>query len=136
MSDDLVRQVLQHFDYLPRSGMVIVKPGGYDVTMRRPRKRGRVDVLGKVCDSARVVWVLHHKAWPPAPLWRVNDDITDDRIENLKLHLPDGTVEGAGNRWIARPLGFMRRGDILGVFRTFEGALAASEAHKRGLDLV
>lgn len=135
MSSMLVDKVLQQFDYKP-SGMVIARMGRYDVTLRRRGKRGRVDVLGRVYDSTKIVWILHHKALPPARLRRVNGDVTDDRIENLAVKLPDGTVEGAGDRWIARPKGFKRRGDVIGVFRTYEKALAAFEAWERAADLV
>ncbi len=104
--------------------------------MRRKGKRGRVGVLGKVYDSSKIVWIWHHKALPPARLLRVNGDVTDDRIENLGVRLPDKTVEGGGNRWIARAPTFTRRGDILGVFKSFEKACAAVDRHQRGEDLV
>lgn len=131
----LVRRVLEQLDYVAHTGMLVTISGRIPMTKRKPGKHGMVNLLGDNHSSAKLVWVWHHHSVPPNGLRHANKDKADDRIGNLRLRLLDGSVEGIGARWVARMPGAPRN-EIIGVFRSYEKALAAYESYKLCADLV
>ncbi len=132
----IVRQVLQQLDYVPHTGKLVGRINRIPMTRVDRRGYGYIDMLGDRHRSAVLVWVWHHKALPPGPLRHANGDKADDMISNLWTRTFDGSVEGSGKRWIARGPNPSRRGDIIGVYRSFEKALAAREDWEKGANLV
>ena len=73
-------------NYDPKTGRLIFKHTGWLATRYYrglPHPRVRVD--GHSFMAAKVVWALHHGAWPEENLVRRNGKKDDDRIENLAL---------------------------------------------------
>lgn len=91
------------------------------VLTRRPAKgRATVVLMGEKFSSASAVWFYHHGNFPPGSRFmRCNNDRSDDRIENLGILTADEKLAGAGDYWAV---------DLLGVFASYEAALAAYEA--------
>lgn len=44
-----------------------------------------VTIQGVTTPIARIVWLMHHGEWPPAPIKYKNENSLDTRIENLEL---------------------------------------------------
>lgn len=101
------------------------------LTRRRSNGKATVTLMGQTLTSAVGVWFWHHESFPAGTRFkRMNGDRTDDHIENLGIFTRDGCLEGAGHRWVAREAGASRN-DIIGVFRSYEGALRAVEKAQR-----
>lgn len=122
---------------------------------------GRVSFYTMTAASARVVWLLHHGRWPDGKLGRRDNDVRNDRIENL--YEPRVEREQAARRAaMAEPKVFGKRvrknpsrgvarcgpdhwqayvridgkQKGLGRFKTEAEAIAARAAWDGGLDLV
>jgi hypothetical protein len=98
----------------------------------------------------RLVWLLHKGYWPAADLDHINEDKTDNRIENLReatraqnmqnVRVHKHNTSGCkGVAWYA-PRGKWRayifcnyRQRHLGLFSTFTDAVAARKAAERQL---
>ena len=112
------------------------------ITGNKARKMVRID--GYTVEAAKLVWLLHHNAWPERRLVRQDGDYLNDRIENLALS------KGAAGPERKRPPGVAKyydrwqayarlpdgRNKNLGVFRTQEAAMAARKAWDDANDLV
>jgi hypothetical protein len=115
--------------------------GEYLATYTTTQGNKRVNTVridGFAIPAARVVWLLHHRAWPPSALLRRDGDSLNDRIENLipRTEAPPNIKRG---RERSRPIGVARRYDrwqayvrfpggvqkTLGVFKTEAEAVAA-----------
>lgn len=126
-------------------------------TRRNKYGRGMVRFDGFSVSSNHLVWFLHHRRWPEGRLIHLDDDVTNDRIENLgpkRQRIPDEApvdvnpperrgrprfrpvgVARLHDRWQAyAPLPLGRRKN-LGVFKTQEAAVAARKAWDDGDDL-
>lgn len=62
-----------------------------------PKGKGylRVHVEGRSYAVHRLIWLMHTGAWPKDQLDHINRVRTDNRIENLRVHLPT-VFEAAG----------------------------------------
>lgn len=116
----------------------------------RGRKTGYVTLGARRFTAARVVWLLHKKAWPQTDLRHRNGNNSDDRMENLsdqpkpkttarkkrefKRKHPVGVAPMGPNHWqaYARPGGVAK---FLGRFKTQEEAIAARARFDAGCDL-
>lgn len=117
---------------------------------KRSSARGRnfVQVDGFRPEAARVVWLLHHGAWPAGRLGRRDGDNFNDRIENL--FVMETEPRGKPGRTRSRPAGVARLHDRwqayaplpngrrkhLGVHLTEEAAIAARARWDAAQDLV
>ena len=131
--------------------------GGSSVATRyvgRLKRAGVVDIDGMRVSSAKLVWLLHHGAWPVEDIGRRDGDVLNDRIENLfdkgvEPKRPVGRPPGTGAKragpsaWITGSPGALKawgKGPhcklFLGLFTDNATALAACEAFERGEDLV
>ena len=102
------------------------------VVSNRARHMVRVD--GFTVEAAKVVWLLHHGEWPPGRLVRLDDNFTNDRIENLKVAESKDRTIGKRGRVPFRPLGVTKfydrwraYADIPGVGRRVIGQYATME---------
>lgn len=114
----------------------------------KPRGNGNyVRIDGLTVSAARLVWLLHHGAWPDGAVQRRDDDPFNDRIENLYLRQKEDVKRG---RPRLRPPGVSKLfdewqayGDLgrgrrkyLGRFQTVEEAARARAAWDAANDLV
>ena len=44
----------------------------------------RMDILGRRLSAHRVIWAIHHNAWPVDQIDHINGEVADNRIENLR----------------------------------------------------
>jgi hypothetical protein len=61
-------------------------------TMYGNKSVNMIRVDGMATLAARVVWLLHHREWPPSPLGRRDGNYLNDRIENLYLKADEPTL--------------------------------------------
>ena len=121
--------------YAGREAFTAVRNTGY--------KHGRVD--GQAYQAHRVVWAMHHGVWPEGLIDHINQDKTDNRIENLRVvdarenqrnqRIRRNNTSGVmgvsffhqTQRWSAY-ITVNRRKHHLGYFGTMQEAVAARKA--------
>jgi hypothetical protein len=104
--------------------------------------------LGREYLAHRVVWAIHHGAWPEGEIDHINGDRSDNRIENLRCvdhatncrntrRLDSNTSGCVGVSWARREerweayIKFNRHRYSLGYHRNLDDAIAARKAAER-----
>lgn len=89
---DKLRDVLT---YDADTGDLRYRYGGHLATYRpKGVKHGQVKVWTFTFSSAQVVWLIHKGQWPAGNLKRRDDDVRNDRIENL--YCPKEEIRATG----------------------------------------
>ncbi len=145
-----IDKVRRWFRYDPETGDLFhdFAPDKWDKVTRAVGLKGygRVTFYDFSTSSANVVWLLHKARWPVGRLARRDDDVQNDRIENLyepinephtarALSRSRGVARSGPRHWQAyvRVNGEQKN---LGRFKTEAEAIAARAAWDRGDDLV
>lgn len=108
-----------------------------------------IDLFGKRYQAHRLIWLFVHGSLPDKQIDHINHDRTDNRLANLRLATNHTNmknkslyvtnksgysgVEPHGNNWKAR-IGVDGTKVLLGVFSTFEEAVAARQAGEKLLN--
>lgn len=105
-----------------------------------------IDLFGKRYQAHRLVWMFHHGSFPDKQIDHINHNRTDNRLENLRLATNHTNMKNKslyvtntsgysgvskhGDNWKSR-IGVEGTKVLLGVFKTFEEAVAARKAAEK-----
>lgn len=100
-AEDALQYINQHYTFLDgvfhwkekvrhQSKREVGDIAGWRFESRERRKCWMQYVCGVALRRSHVAWLAHYKEWPAGPVYHVNHDPLDDRIENLSLQAPPG----------------------------------------------
>lgn len=79
-----VEQLRAEFDCLPETGQLRRKSNGRIAGTIQTDGYRQVSICGRYLLAHRVIWFMHHGAWPDYMMDHINGNRDDNRIENLR----------------------------------------------------